>query len=369
MRRSQGTVGIGVGVFLALLWSCAPKHLATGPADDVLVVFPAPPEQPRIQFLTRISESRDVVPARTSSFWRRLVGETEEERSKPIIKPYGIAIHSGRIYVCDTMLGGLEVIDLRQRTFEYFRPRGPGRLKKPINCFVDEGDGRLYVADVDRGQVVVFDTAGRYVAGFGERETARPTDVFATDDRVWVCDIENAKIHVYDKSTYRHLSSFPDAETGAPGTLYSPTNLYVTGDRVYVSDFGDFRIKVFSREGAYLTSIGSYGRAHGQFVRPKGIAVDREANLYVVDAGFQNVQVFDPEGRLLLYFGGGYEGPGTMWLPAKVIIDYENLSFFEQYVHSSFDLKYLIFVTNQYGPDKVSVYGFVEPKRDSVDAG
>jgi hypothetical protein len=48
-----------------------------------------------------------------------------------------------------------------------------------------------------------------------------------------------------------------------------------------------------------------------------------------------------------------------MWLPADVTIDYGNLGYFSQYVDSSFNLEYLIFVTNQYGPDKVNVYGFV----------
>jgi hypothetical protein len=82
----------------------------------------------------------------------------------------------------------------------------------------------------------------------------------------------------------------------------------------------------------------------------------------VVDAGFENVQIFDKEGQLLMFFGGPYNGPGDMWLPAKVIIDYNNLEYFQKYVHNNFNLKYLIFVTNQYGPDKVNVYGFVEEK-------
>ncbi len=88
----------------------------------------------------------------------------------------------------------------------------------------------------------------------------------------------------------------------------------------------------------------------------------REANLYVVDAAFENVQIFNPEGELLMHFGGSYEGAGAMWLPAAVEISYDNLSYFEPYVDESFRLKYLIYVTNQYGPAKLNVYGFVEEK-------
>jgi hypothetical protein len=96
-------------------------------------------------------------------------------------------------------------------------------------------------------------------------------------------------------------------------------------------------------------------------MRPKGVAVDNKSNLFVVDAAFENVQIFNKDGRILMFFGGPYKKRGDMFLPADVTISYTGLDYFSKYVDDSFILKYLIFVTNQYGPDKVSVYGFVEP--------
>ncbi len=334
--------------------------------DQSAVVYPAPPAPARIQFLTRISTSRDIAAAHTS-FWARLVGKDEAE-SESIVKPYGIAIHHGRLYVCDTKLAGLEIIDLPRRTFEYVRPGGEGKLRTPINCFVDPDDGRLYVADPDRGQVVRFDSTGRYLDGFGAGAGVRPTDVFVRDGRVWVSDIGTRTIRAYDKHTLQPVLTFPSRADRAAAALFQPTNLYVTGDRVYVSDMGDFRVKIYSRDGTFIRSLGSQGTSSGQFARPKGVAVARDGTVYVVDAAFENVQVFDSTGRLLLFFGGSYRGPGDMWLPAKVVVDYDNLRYFEQYVDRRFTLKYLILVSNQYGPDKVSVYGFVEPRENSASA-
>jgi hypothetical protein len=114
--------------------------------------------------------------------------------------------------------------------------------------------------------------------------------------------------------------------------------------------------------GEYISAVGSYGAGLAQFVRPKGIALDHEENLYVVDAGFENVQIFNKQGQLLMFFGGPYKGPGDMYLPAKVIIDYHHLRYYEKFVDPAFRLKYLIFVTNQYGPDKITVYGRLETK-------
>lgn len=356
-----------VRAIVGLLASVVATSCAPGPRDplsgETLIVFPPPPDTARIQFLTRISGSDDVVRKRRS-FWRLLVGDDDEaSAARPIIKPYGLSVHRGKLYICDSILAGLEIVDVGEGTFEYFTPRGEGKLEKPINCFVDKTDGLLYVADTERRQVVVFDESQRYVTSFGEMQGMRPTDVFVEGEQIWVVDLAGRQVRVYDRISKQLTASFPNLPPDTPGVLYSPTNLYVTADRVYVTDFGDFKVKIYTRDGEFLGSVGSYGRQLGQFVRPKGIAVDRDLNLYVVDAGFENVQMFNRDGQLLMFFGGRYEGPGDMWLPAKVVIDYDNLPYFERYVDPRFRLKYLIFVTNQYGPDKVSVYGFVEPQR------
>ncbi len=104
------------------------------------------------------------------------------------------------------------------------------------------------------------------------------------------------------------------------------------------------------------------GDRPGQFTKLKGIAVDSEANVFAVDAAFENVQVFNKEGKLLIVLGGHYTGPGGLMIPAKVIVDYDNLKYFQKFVDPAFDLKYLVFVTSQYGSDFINVYGRVEPK-------
>jgi hypothetical protein len=138
--------------------------------------------------------------------------------------------------------------------------------------------------------------------------------------------------------------------------------LHLADGKVYVTDFGDFTVKVYSRAGDHLRTVGSYGDGVGQFTRPKGIAVDRDSILYVADAAFNNVQLFNAAGEVLMFFGGSSGGPGSMSLPAQIALDYENLDYFRRYVDDSFELLYLIFVTNQYGRAKLGVYGFVRPK-------
>ncbi len=342
---------------VVILLSCSPKITTYSVPTEEVVIFPPQPAQPRIQFLTSISSSVDLHKTR-SKFKSYILGK---EEVYPVNKPYGICVKNGKIYICDTMLGGLEIINLSNGQFSYFTPEGFGKFKKPINCDVDENDN-LYVVDVGRKQVIVFDFEGNFLYSFGEKEFDRPTDIKISGEHIYISDLKKQKIFVYTKKDYRLRQTFPDTGEGMDGYLYSPTNIYVTNDRIYVSDIGDFRVKIFDREGNYISSVGGYGKQPGQFIRPKGIAVDSNNILHVVDAGFENVQMFNDKGKLLMFYGGNYHGKGGMWLPAKVTIDYDNINYFKDYVHLSFNIKYLIFVTNQFGPDKINVYAFIEPK-------
>jgi sugar lactone lactonase YvrE len=345
-------------IFISSLswWSCS-RQITNVRQKDQLVIFPSPPDTTRIQYLTSISTSLDITGKR-NAFTRFVLGE---DKPLPIVKPYGLALGKSKLYVCDASIGGLELIDFQDQQFSYFIPKGRGQLKMPVNCVVDN-DGKLYVADASRRQVVVFNDKCEYVTAFGEANEAKPTDVGLSEDKIWVTDADHHAVHVYQKSSQQLLFSFPDS-LDPESYLYQPVNIRVTPDRVYVTDFGDFKIKAYNHKGEFISAVGGFGNSYGQFVRPKGIDVDRDGILYVVDAGFENVQMFNSKGQLLMFFGGPYKGPGDMWLPAKVLVDYDHLSYFEPYVDKDFTLKYLIFVTNQYGPDKINVYGAVNIKK------
>jgi DNA-binding beta-propeller fold protein YncE len=344
------------GTICFILGSCSP-HVNKMTVKKESIVYPAPPDTARFQFLTSFSSSANL-DGKQTAVAKYIFGESE---LKPIKKPYGIAIHNGKIYICDTGLGGLEVIDLEKQSFGFIYPSGKAQLKLPLNCFIDD-ESNLYVADGERRQVVILDHTGNYIDVIGDTGTFKPTDVFVSENKIWVTDIKNNKVNVYDRDTREFKYSIPGYKQGEEGFLYNPANIYVTFDKIYVSDIGDFRVKVYTHEGKFIRSVGSSGSNIGQFSRPKGIAVDLESNLFVVDAGFENVQVFDKKGNVLMYFGGPYKGPGDMWLPAKIMIDYDNMRYFQKYVDPGLKLKYLVFVTNQYGPDKINVYGAVRPK-------
>lgn len=342
-------------LFAFILVSCN-KHLTNLKKPENLVIFPPPPDTTKIQFLTSFSGSIDITGGR-SSFKKFVLGEEKEEL---ISKPYGIEIKNSKIYISDTGIDGIEIIDLEKNSFDFFIPSGYGQLKQPINSFIDNEEN-LYVADADRGQIVVFDKKRKYLNAFGKEGVYKPTDVFVYEDKIFVANIKDHKIDVFDKSNeFRFLYSFPDLGAEDEGFLNQPLNLYVNKDKVYVTDAGSFKVKSYTHDGNYIAAVGGLGKGFGYFTRPKGIAVDKDEILHVVDAAFANVQMFNDKGQLLMFYGGAYTGKGYMYLPANITIDYDHLSYFQEFVDPNLSLKYLIFVTNQYGPDKITVYGAVE---------
>ena len=58
------------------------------------------------------------------------------------------------------------------------------------------------------------------------------------------------------------------------------------------------------------------------------------------------------------FFGKAGEGPGDMYLPAGIHIDYRNVAYFSNFVDKDFRLKYLVYTGNLFGAEKLNVYGF-----------
>ena len=360
MRNRQFAIFIILFTLVVLYNSCQIfRNIEKGQPE--YVIFPPPPDTARIQYLTSLSSSFDVV-KKQSGFNKFIFGELPPST---ISKPYGLNLRYNKLYICDIGIGGIEIIDFFEHTFEYFMPTGKGQLRNPVNCYVDE-KGKMYIADSGRKQVVIFDKQKNYIDAIGDTAVFNPLDVFVSDNKIWIANLESNKIEVFQNdSTKKFLYAFPQgAKIGDKAFLYQPRDIIVTNNEVYVCDFGGFDVKVFSLNGEFIRTVGSQGMHPGQFARPKGIALDREENLYVTDATFTNAQIFNKNGQVLMFFGTPEKDKyrGYMYMPACVAIDYENVQYFEKFVDPIYKLKYLIFVANQYGTDKIHVYGSIELK-------
>ncbi len=89
---------------------------------------------------------------------------------------------------------------------------------------------------------------------------------------------------------------------------------------VYVLDADD-QVKKFDGSGRLITKWGSHGRDDGQFIGLVAITVDGQGQVYVTDRGNNRVQVFDSQGRFLTKWGGLGAGIGQFYIPSGIAVD------------------------------------------------
>ena len=328
------------------------------------VFFPPPPETPRLQFLKSFSGPDDLGIVTTSAFEKFVVGEPG--KAEGIKAPYGLAIYEGKIYVCDVGKGMVEVLDLRNRTFGYLTK--DRRLMNPVNIYIDD-DGTKYIADPKAGLVFVFDKNNNISSMLGKESKINPIDVVVRGSLCYVTDFTSNQIVVMDKTTGREITRLGKKREGqgqkdpliglADGEFFLISDLALDRQgNIYVTDKAGARITQFDRYGAFRRTIGRLGDNIDEFIRPKGIAIDKEDRIWVVDTGTEVAKIYNDQAQLLLFFGLPGNKPGTMNLPTKIVLDYDNIEFFKQYAVEGANIEFLVLVSNQYGPNKVSVYGF-----------
>jgi DNA-binding beta-propeller fold protein YncE len=330
---------------------------ATVPEKTRSVVFYPPlPQRPRLQFLHAITGEENIGKSQ-GAFSEFLLGKPTSD--KRIGKAWDIASSDGKIYVLDRRYKRLLIIDLVLREFDYLKDQRMGALDDPSGIWVTADDVK-YIADMGRKQIVVFGADNEFLRSYGEPDLfEKPVDVAVYENTVYVSDMVKNKIFALDKAS-GNLKLTIGEQGQDKGQFSKPTHVVVDQQgSIYVTDAFNFRVQKFDPQGKFVKSYGFLGDAFGAFARPKGLDVDRDGHLYVVDAAFENVQIFDEKtGALLLFFGKAGEGPGDMYLPAGIHIDYRNVAYFSNFVDKDFRLKYLVYTGNLFGAEKLNVYGF-----------
>ncbi len=328
------------------------------------VFFPNPPETPRLQFLKSYSGPDDLGAVKASAFEKFVLGEPE--KMEVISKPYGVAISRGKLYVCDVGKRMVEMLDLEKGTFDYLTR--DQRLINPVNIYIDDNDIK-YVADPTVGAVFVFDQNNNLNAMLGKESKIKPIDVVVRGSRCYVTDFGSNRVFVLDRTTGREIArigteSKADRKLNSIGELPAGEFALISDlaldqqNNVYVTDKAAGRITLFDQSGKLIKTIGRMGDNIDEFVRPKGIAIDKENRIWIVDASTEVAKIYNQDAQLLLFFGLSGNKPGMMNLPAKIVLDYDNVELFRKYAVPGADIEFLVLVSNQYGPNKISVYGF-----------
>jgi DNA-binding beta-propeller fold protein YncE len=308
-----------------------PKATQPAPGPSGLI-WPLPPDPPRVRWVAQYMDMAKVKQpvVKKSSWLDKLTGAKTLDERLELRKPYGVTTDKrGRIFVADTELKIVFMIDPKAKAVEKREGSSRAPLAMPVGVAVDSDD-RLFVSDAALHSVVCFSPSGSPIALFGTAALGRPGGI-AIDrqrNRLYVADAKESRIAVFDTASLKFVAYF--GGPGKPGkrdngAFLSPTNVAVDRQgNIYVADTANYRVQVLDPAGKFLRTFGVQGDAPGEFIRPKGIAVDSQGHVYVADAEFNNFQVFTPEGQPLLAVGALGSEPGQFALLAGLYIDPED---------------------------------------------
>ena len=295
------------------------------------LVWPQPPDQPRIAYETVLRSPADIATPELAKdkLIRELSGMAVVSDRPVFEKPAAIAARQGRIYVADSKTKTIVVFDVPRRKLFRFGQRPPNALAMPAGLALD-AQMNVYVADANRRQIMVFDSLGLFRRAIGgPQDLERPTGVAVSRDgeRIYAIDrsdneSNNHRVVTYSKDGVK-IKEIGTRGRG-DGQFNMPLQAAVAADgTLYVLDSGNFRIQAFDPNGNFLRAFGRPGVNPGNLARPRGIAVDDNGNIYVTDASFNNFQIFQPDGQLLLAVGqaSGENNPGRFGLLSGIAVD------------------------------------------------
>jgi DNA-binding beta-propeller fold protein YncE len=280
----------------------------------------------KLTYEQSITSERDI--DSKQGFWSKLAGIVAgAPEFREMVRPYGIAVDShGRVIVTDPAISAVHIFDLAEHKYKQIDrwDKSKDPMIAPQCVAVDEKDN-IYITDSEAGKVFVFDAKGKTRKVFGgmkggEGFFKRPTGIAIDREthRVYVTDTLADRVYILDADG-RVLRSF-GRHGREKGEFNFPIEVQVKDGVVAVVDAMNFRVQLFDREGNFQGQIGTSGDPAGGIYRPKGVGIDSENHIYIVDSELGRVQVFDRKGRLLYRFGNGTNF-GQFLLPAGLFID------------------------------------------------
>lgn len=329
MKKNLAQIfAISTMTFASLVLSgCSSPTADNGPTE---YVYPDKPDEPRFYFERMLMGSANVefqTEEDQITQWLAGVGRVNQGMTKP----YGVSTHEGRIFVSDPPSRDVYLFDPNQYLYKRLNSSTDVKLVKPFGLDNDS-EGNLYVLDQSASDIKIFDRDGNILRTIDQTKNfIMPTGLAVTPDgsKIYVSNTggvssEQHNIVVIDSKTGDLLKTIGTRGKGELEFNLPKDIALGKNGQLYVVDSGNFRVQVIDPDTETLVlEFGQVGRSLGSFSRPKGIATDAQGNIYVSDAAFGNFQIFNSEGKLLMFIGkrGDKLEPATYMLNSDIDVD------------------------------------------------
>jgi DNA-binding beta-propeller fold protein YncE len=232
--------------------------------------------------------------------------------------PFGVAISNGHVYVADFGNDRVDIFTLDGSFVSMLggRGTGDGQFQRPAGVAIGS-DGSVYVTDHFNDRVERFSGDGHYQAQIGSLSPVASAPQPSASANGTATAIASATAAPAATSTptaagtpgptasvlvLAQSSPVTAVNGGASVTpdaqLQRPEGIALDHDgNVWVADYGRDRVVKLAPDGRLLLALGTKGSGIGEFVGPKGIAVDlASGHIYIADTGNGRIQRLTPDG-------------------------------------------------------------------------
>ena len=172
-------------------------------------------------------------------------------------------------------------------------------------------DGSVYVADTNNNRIQHISATGQFLNSWGTFSDVTTGNASpGTFNQPWAVAVSKDGKFVYVADTWNHRiqkftsdgiplqmwgTALYDPTTSGPFGIWGPRGIAVDKfGNVFVVDTGNKRVVVYDSDGKFLYQIGSEGLDIGQFEEPVGITFDPRGYLYIADTWNHRIQAFSP---------------------------------------------------------------------------
>lgn len=183
-------------------------------------------------------------------------------------------------------------------------PAGKFAAEGPFGVAVDQSSGDVYVAGFASSSfaptpVDKFDASGKLISppspfgvAFHSGAAVNPTN-----GDVYAVDAISQAIDTYDPSSGELLSSFEVSGCALPEQLEAFEIATDSAGNVYLPCPPESGVRVYSPGGTLLRTLT--GSGEGALSKPRGVAVDASANVWVADEGDNRIEELDATGTFI----------------------------------------------------------------------
>lgn len=237
--------------------------------------------------------------------------------------PYGITTTSSSSHLIVSDCRKQQVVMMEKETQKRIMTISSqalnSKIKLPNGVTVDKA-GNIYVSDSGSHCIHKFSPEGTHIVSVGSKgenllQFGFPYGIkFAPDNQtLLICDHNNFRIQVLG----------PDLKFKQSIYTGSPYDITIDGSGVlYITDRCTHTIHVHDvARNSHVRTIASRGSDQGQLLEPRGICINQEGFIFVVEETNCRVSVFEKEGHFVTSFGREGKDVGEFNTPQGIAVD------------------------------------------------